>query len=147
MILENCPYFDSEQCPQPEAVARAYLVPQILDRAEIEATEQACRTCGRYLDEKRKHSRVGRPFQVILLKGEKTTIEGDAIDISKGGALIQLKDWVDFEEDERVTLKIHHSHEASERRVASEREVPGLIERIETQEQKLAIVFLEELDE
>ena len=147
-ILENCPYLDSGQCPQPNAVGRAYLVPQLLDRAEIEATKKVCRTCGRYLDDKRKHSRLEKPLRVIVLKGENTTVKGEIVDIGKGGALIRLKSWLAFEKEEEVGLRIYHSpHEAGEKMVSNLVRTMGLVKRIEPQKKQVAIVFLEELDE
>ena len=143
---ENCPYFESQECPQPEAISRVYLLPQLLDPSMIEATKELCRTCGKYLDEKRKHPRVKRPFQIILRKGKETAIKGDILNISKGGALIKLQGWDDFEKNEKVALEIYPPHAVSEKMSTSKLKVIGLISRIEDQKQQLAIIFLKETD-
>ncbi len=144
-ILENCPYSDGNQCPQPEAVARAYLIPQLLDRSEVEATRKNCLTCGKYLEERRKYSRVKRPLQVVLTKGKETSIEGEVVDISEGGALIRLKIWVDFARNEKVLLRIYSSHLESEKGSTPDIEAEGLIKRIDHQEQEMAVAFLKKL--
>jgi hypothetical protein len=141
-IFEKCPYFDTGQCPQPEAVARAYLVPQLVGRSEVEATNRVCHSCGKYMDEKRKYPRVKRPLPIVLLKGEKTAIEGEIVDISAGGARIRLNKWIDFDEDGKATLEIDPSHADAERESLSTIKVTGLIKRIDEQEQQLAIAFL-----
>ena len=141
-MFEKCPYFDTGQCPQPEAVARAHLVPQLVGRSAVEATKRVCRTCGKYLDEKRKYPRVRRPLPVILLKGEKTAIEGEIVDVSPGGARIRLNKWVDFDEDGKATLEIDASHADAEGVSSSVIKVTGSIKRIDDQEQQIAIAFI-----
>jgi hypothetical protein len=143
---ENCPYSESRQCPQPDAIARAYLIPQLLNPSEIEATKKLCRTCGKYLNEKRKHPRVKRPFQINLQKSNGKTIEGYVANISEGGALIKLQDWADFEKNEGVILEIYPSHGASEKVSTSRIKVSGMIKRIEDEKDQLAIIFVKEID-
>ena len=143
---DKCSYYESGDCPQPEAIDRALLIPQLLDTSEVEATEQICLTCGKYLDQKRKHPRIKRPFQIILLRGRKTALEGDVVNISKGGVLVKLQNWVDFEEDEKVTLKIYPSQIAGKKASTSAFNVSAQVKRIESQKKQLAIVFLSEIE-
>ena len=143
---ENCPYSESRQCPEPDAIVRAYLIPQLLDPSEIEVIKKLCRTCGKYLNEKRKHPRVIRPFQINLQKGNGKTIEGDVVNISEGGALIKLQNWADFEKNEKVILEIYPSHGASETVSTSRIKVSGMIGRIEDKEDQLVIIFVKEID-
>ena len=143
---DNCSYYESGKCPQPEAIDRAFLIPQLLDTSEVEAIEQVCLTCGKYLDQKRKHPRIKRPLQIILLRGRKTALEGDVVNISKGGVLVKLQNWVDFEENEKVTLKILPSQIAREKTSTSAIKVSAQVKRIEAQKKQLAIIFLSEID-
>jgi len=145
-ILENCPHSDSGQCPQPVAVARAYLIPQLVERSEVEATKQLCRTCGKYLEEKRTYPRVRRPLPIILSQGKKTAIKGELVNISEGGALVKLDSWADFDQDQIVTLAAYSSHATSEKGVGSGMEFTGEIERVDDQERQVAIAFLKEFD-
>ena len=140
---EYCPYSGSQECPQPDSIARVYLLPQLLDSLQIEATKELCRTCGKYLDEKRKYPRVERPLKIMLHKGGIKACEGDILNISEGGALIRLQEWGDFDKDEKVTLEILPPHSASGKGSNSKLMVLGRIKRIENHKQQLAIVFLQ----
>jgi len=62
---ENCSYYESGECPQPEAIDRAFLIPQLLDASEIEATEQIFLNCGKYSDKRRKHPRIKSLFKLF----------------------------------------------------------------------------------
>ena len=68
---DKCSYYESGKCPQPDAVDRAFLIPQLLDKAEVEAIEQICLTCGKYLDKKRKHPRIKRLFKLFSCEAER----------------------------------------------------------------------------
>jgi hypothetical protein len=137
----HCPYSDSDECPQSDAIVRVYLIPQLLDPADIDSTKQICRTCGKYLDQKRKYPRIKRPLQVVLIKEGQTAIKGNIVDLSEGGALIQVQTWADFKKDEKVLLEIYPSHPASDNSSHESTKVSGLIKRIEAESKQLAIVF------
>lgn len=143
---ENCSYYERGECPQPETIDRALLIPQLLDASEIEAIKQICRTCGKYLDQRRKHPRITRPLQIILLRGRKTALEGDVVNISQSGVLVKLQNWVDFEENEKVTLKIYPSQIAGKQTSTSAFKVSAQVKRIEAQKKQLAIIFLSEIE-
>lgn len=144
---DNCSYYESGQCPQPEAIDRALLIPQLLDASEIEAIEQICLTCGKYLDQRRKHPRIKRPLQIILLRGRKTALEGDVVNISKGGVLVKLQNWVDFDENEKVVLKIYPSQIAGKKTSTPTLKVSAQVKRIDAKKKQLAIIFLSEIDQ
>ena len=88
---EDCPYAQSDECPQSDAIVRVYLIPQLLDPADIESIKQTCKTCGKYLDQKRKHPRIKKPLQIFLVKERQTAIKGNIVDISEGGASSSLR--------------------------------------------------------
>jgi hypothetical protein len=144
---DNCSYYENGKCPQPEAIDRALLIPQILDASEIEATEQICLTCGKYLDQRRKHPRIKRPLQIILLRGRKTALEGDVVNISKGGVLLKLQNWVDFDENEKVVLKIYPSQIVEKKTSSPALKVSAQVKRIDAKKKELAIIFLGEIEQ
>ena len=144
---DNCSYYESGKCPQPEAIDRAFLIPQLLDTSEVEAIEQICLTCGKYLDQKRKHPRIKRPLQIILLRGRKTALEGDVVNISKGGVLVKLQNWVDFDENETVVLKIYPYRVAAEKNSAATLKISAEVKRIDAEKKELAMIFLSEIKE
>ena len=139
---EDCPYAESDECPQSDAIVRVYLIPQLLDPADIDSIKQTCKTCGKYLDQKRKHPRIKRPLQIVLIKEQQTAIKGNLVDVSEGGALVQLQTWADFKKDEKVLLEIYPSRRISDKSSHELTKVSGLIKRIEVERQQLAIVFL-----
>jgi c-di-GMP-binding flagellar brake protein YcgR len=94
------------------------------------------------LDQKRKYPRIKRPLQIFLIKERQTAIKGNIVDISEGGALIQLETWADFKKDEKVLLEIYPSRRTSDKSSHELTKVFGLIKRIEVERQQLAIVFL-----
>ena len=143
---ENCSHYQRGDCPQPEAIDRVFLIPQLLHPYEIEATKQICQDCGKYLDQKRKYSRIKRPLQIILRRGQKTAIEGDIVDISEGGALIRLHHWADFYKGEEVVLEIYPSDVASEKTSTSVLKLSAQVKRIDTERKQLAIIFLGKID-
>jgi hypothetical protein len=139
---ENCPYAESDECPQSDAISRVSLIPQLLDPADIDSIKQTCRTCGKYLDQKRKYPRIKRPLKIVVIRERQKAIKGNIVDLSEGGALIQLQTWADFKKDEKVLLEIYHSHPTSDNSSHELTKVSGLIKRIEAERRQLAIVFL-----
>jgi len=139
---ENCPYAESDECPQSDAIVRVCLIPQLLDPADIDSIEQTCKTCGKYLDQKRKCHRIKRPLQIVLIKEHQKAIKGNIVNLSEGGALIKLQTWADFKKDEEVLLEFHPSHTTLGKSSHQLTKVSGLIKRVEAERQQLAIVFL-----
>jgi hypothetical protein len=138
---KNCPYYENGNCPQSESIDAAYLIPQLLDPADIDSIKQTCKTCGKYSDQKREYPRIKRPLQIVLTKEGQKAIKGNIVDLSEGGALIQLQTWADFRKDEKVLLEIYPSP-ASDKSSHESTKVSGLIKRIEVEKRQLAIAFL-----
>jgi hypothetical protein len=78
--------------------------------------------------------------------GDLPPIQGEIINISQGGALLKLTDWVRFTEGEKVRLEIYSPRSSSSKTPAEAIRLLGLIKRVEAKEQELAIAFLEEGD-
>ena len=143
---EKCPYYESSDCPKSETVDRAHLIPQLLNVSELETTRQICRECGKYLDDKRQYPRIRRPLQIALFQVHKTPIEGNIVNISDGGALIELKSWADLGENEKVVLNIYPSHPVSDKSPASVLKLSAQVKRVDTERKQLAVTFLSEIN-
>ena len=143
---DRCPFHASGQCPQQLAIDRISLIPQFVTLSDIEAATTVCKKCGQRLGEQRKHVRTKRPLEVTLSKGDLPSIQGDIINISQGGALLQLRDWARFTAGEKVRLEIYSPHSTSGKTPAEAVRLSGLIKRVEAKERKLAVAFLEEND-
>ena len=50
----HCPYAQSDECPQSDAIVRVYLFPQLLDPADIDSIKQTCKTCGQVVRDKKE---------------------------------------------------------------------------------------------
>ena len=143
---DGCSFHATGQCPQQLAIDRISLIPQLLPSLEIEAARTICEKCGQRLGEKRKHARTKRPLQVALSKGDLPPIQGDIMNISRGGALLKVRDWIRFTPGEKVRLKIYSSDLSLSKAPTQGIQLLGLIKRVEAKEQTLAIAFVEEND-
>jgi hypothetical protein len=142
----GCPFHATGDCPQQLSIDRVSLLPHLVPPLEIEAARAVCEKCGRRLGEKRKHARTKRPLHVTLSKGDLPPIQGDIINISRGGALVKVGDRVRFTVGERVRLEIHSRHLTVTKTPTEGIRLLGLIKRVEAKEQTLAIAFVEEND-
>jgi PilZ domain len=140
---DGCSFHATRQCPQQLAIDRISLIPQLVPPLEIEGARTVCEKCGQRLGEKRKHVRTKRPLEVTLSKGDLPQIQGDIINISRGGALLKLRDWSRFTAGEKVRLTIYPPHSSSSKTPTWGIRLLGLIKRVEAKERKLAIEFLE----
>jgi hypothetical protein len=144
---EKCPYFSEGKCPQSKFIDRAYLIPQLLDRSELEEAVRICGDCGQYLPERRKRARLKRTFESYIHKeyGE-TTIPGNVVDVSGRGTLIKLKDWLPFDIDEKVQIEIYPRRNRRKRANNKIIRASGEVKRIDSVKRELAVVFLHEVD-
>jgi hypothetical protein len=143
---DKCPFHATGDCPQQLAIDRISLIPNLVRPLEIDAARAVCQKCGRRLGEKRKHARTKRPLRATLSKGDLPPIQGDIINISRGGALVKVGDRVRFTVGERVRLEIHSRHLTVTKTPTEGIRLLGLIKRVEAKEQTLAIAFVEEND-
>ena len=143
---EKCPYYAENRCPYSAQVDRAYLIPHLLSPSEIDEAKYICRKCGMYLKEKRKHIRLGKPFEVIIAKAdEKTEAKGRIDNVSVLGALVTLEVWHDFVLGQTITVKIYPREETSEKPKIEPIMASGEIKRVYDKHKQLAIMFLEEV--
>ena len=138
---EECHHLNTGQCPQEFLCQKALLIPQLLDPSELSEAIEACKSCGSYLKERRKHSRIKRPLRCNVSKDNGTAIQGQIINISGNGALIKVKDWSDFKRDEKVKLTIYLDGESTINESLT-MEVSGQIKRLALDKKKLGVLFL-----
>jgi len=140
-IYEKCHYLNIGQCPNQFLLQKALLIPQLLEPSELAEVTEACKSCGSYLKERRKHSRIMRPLRCNVSKDNGAAIQGQIINISGNGALIKVQDWGDFKSDEKVKLTIYLADESISNKSRAI-EVSSQIKRLAIDKKKLGVFFL-----
>jgi hypothetical protein len=140
---ERCPFHESGQCPQETIVDRLSLLPGFVSPREVEAATATCESCAKRLGERRKHRRTRRPFRCVVFKEQGTTLNAKILDVSEGGALLELEEWVHFERGEKARLEIHSDAANPSESSRLPIEVVGLVTRVEPEKRRLAMAFLE----
>ena len=138
---EECHHLNIGQCPNEFLLQKALLIPQLLAPSELAEAIEACKSCGSYLKERRKHSRIMRPLSCNVSRDNGAAIQGQIINISGNGALIKVEHWSDFKRDEKVKLTINLAGES----IIGESctiEVPSQIKRLTIDKKKLGVFFL-----
>ena len=142
---EKCHYYRSRSCPEHSTIDKAYLIPQLLQPADLKAATDTCDQCEIYHREKRKYRRIARPFKVVVSnKKPKRNIEGTIVDVSVKGALIKLDNWIHFNKEQMVNLKLYYNKVTSDKEEINVVNVSGKIKRVAKEKQELAVVFVED---
>jgi len=142
---EKCHYYSSRRCPEHLTIDKAYLIPQLLEPSAIKAANDTCDRCEIYHKDKRKYRRIARPFRVVVSNRKpKRNIEGTVVDVSVKGALIKLDNWMHFNKEEMVNLKLYYSKLMSDKEEINIVNVSGQIKRVAKEKQELAIVFIKD---
>jgi len=142
---ERCHYYSTRRCPEQATIDKAYLVPQLLEPSAIKAANDICKQCEMYHNEKRKYRRIARPFRVVVSnKKPKRNIEGTVVDVSINGALIKLDNWMHFNKEEMINLKLYYTNVKSDKEEINIVKVYGKIKRVTKEKQELAVVFVED---
>jgi hypothetical protein len=143
---DRCPYFARGRCPNSPVIDRAYLIPQFLDVSELEKAAGICGECELYKTERRKYTRLEKPFKSIIHKDQRETpISGDIVNVSGLGTLVKLNNWLPFAINEKVQIEIHPRNRApkSDHRIIR---TSGEVRRVHSRKRELALVFLQEVD-
>jgi hypothetical protein len=145
---ERCPFYAEDECPKTSLVDRAYLIPHLLSASEIAEVKEICKKCGLYLNEKRKYIRLRKPFRVAVITDERgTRLQGKIINVSGVGALIMPDSWSDFAVNQEVELEIYSRPRASKDKDEIGVKVSGVIKRVNDKDKRVAVMFLEELQQ
>jgi hypothetical protein len=143
---EKCPFHESGHCPQAAVVDRLLLVPQFLSRLERESAMATCQSCDKRSAERRKHHRTRRFLTAILFTEEGAPFHAKILDVSEGGALLELDGWGHFEQGERASLEIRPAPVNPTGSSRPPIKVVGLVKRVEPEKRRLAVAFLAEED-
>lgn len=138
---EECHYLNTGECPNQVLFQKALLIPQLVDPSELADVIEACQSCGSYLKERRKRSRITRPLQCNVSKDDGTAIQGQIINICDNGALIKVKHWSNFKSDEKIKLSIHLAGESISNE-SRKIEVSSQIKRLTIDKKQLGVFFL-----
>ena len=145
---ERCPYYAEDKCPHSSPVDRAYLIPHLLNPAEIKEAKGICRQCGFYLSEKRKYIRLRKPFKVVLITSNgESKFDGKIVNVSGVGALVTFKDLPHLALNQEVNIEIYSRQKNSEESDEIAVKVTGEIKRISDKDKQVAIMFLEEVQQ
>jgi hypothetical protein len=140
---EKCHYYCTRRCPEHATIDKAYLIPQLLEPSAIKAASDTCEQCEIYHNDKRKYRRIARPFRVVVSnKKPKRNIEGTVVDVSIKGALIKLDNWMSFNKEEMLNIKLYYNKVSSNKEEINIVNVFGKIKRIAKEKQELAVVFI-----
>ena len=142
---EKCHYYYTRRCPEHETIDKVYLIPQLLEPSAIKAANATCDRCEIYHQEKRKYRRIARPLRVVVSnKKPKRQIQGTVVDVSIKGVLIKLDNWVHFNKEEMINLKLYYSKVTSDKEEINIVKVSGQIKRVAKEQRELAVVFVED---
>jgi len=142
---EKCHYYYTRRCPEHESIDKAYLIPQLLEPSAIKAANDTCDRCEIYNQEKRKYRRIARPLRVVVSnKKPKRQIQGTVVDVSIKGVLIKLDNWVHFNNEEMINLKLYYSKVTSDKEEINIVKVSGQIKRVAKEKRELAVVFVKD---
>jgi hypothetical protein len=104
---QTCCYYADEGCPNRSLIGRAYLIPQLLSRSELAAIKTACADCEVCRQNRRKHRRVQRPLEAVILdKQSGQELHGTTLDVSDRGALIEVGDCNPFQVNREIQLRL-----------------------------------------
>jgi hypothetical protein len=114
----------------------------LLNYSEIEAAKKICKDCKK--QERRNSYRINRPLAVVLdNKQPNTRVEGTVINSSASGALLQLKEWINFANVEVVEVVFTSTDNNNPNQSSSiVMRGSGVIKRKSKKRRQVAIIFL-----
>jgi hypothetical protein len=104
---ERCPYYLDGRCPNRSLIDKAYLIPQIFSPSELATIETACANCEICRQDRRKHRRVQRPLEVVILdKQSGKELHGTTLNVSERGALIEIGECHPCQVNQEIELRL-----------------------------------------
>jgi PilZ domain len=86
---------------------------------------------------------VRRPLRGVVFKEQGTTLQAEILDVSEGGALLELEERGHFEPGEKAFLEIHPTPVNLTGSSRPQIKVVGLVTRVEAEKRRLAMAFLD----
>jgi hypothetical protein len=140
---KECQYYVDGNLPDELKILldRAYLIPHLLDSSEIKAAREVCKYCKQ--QERRSSYRVNRPLAVVLRNQQTNArVEGTVINASASGALIKLKEWIDFGNSEVVEVEFYSAANSPAQSRRSVMRGSGVIKRKSRKKRQMAMMLL-----
>jgi hypothetical protein len=107
-LWERCAYYPDGRCPNRSLIDRAYLIPQVLARSELAAIETACANCEVCRQDRRKHQRVQRPLEAVILDTQSgQELHGTTLNVSERGALIAIGGCNPLQVNQEIGLRLY----------------------------------------
>jgi len=88
-LLKSCKLFGKQKCPYQRKMERAYLIPQLLDSAQLLEYESLCLPCLEGEQQRRKSHRVPVSFLVCCQQTDLARIGAKACNLSTEGIAIE----------------------------------------------------------
>jgi hypothetical protein len=106
-LWKTCPYYPDGRCPNRSLIDKAYLIPQIISPSQLAAIKTACANCEVCRQDRRKHRRVQRPLEAVILnKQSGEELHGTSLNVSQRGALIEIGACHPFLVNQEIELRL-----------------------------------------
>jgi hypothetical protein len=101
--LQSCKLFRKQKCPYQKEIERVYLIPQLLDPAQLREYENICLPCSEGKEQRRKSQRLPVSFLVYCQQAEQASIVGKAYNLSTDG--VALKTNYPISKNEKLVME------------------------------------------
>ena len=102
--LKYCKLLEKQRCPHQKEIERAYLIPQLLDSAQLREYKSLCLFCSEGKQERRKSHRLPVFFLVHCQQTDLTRLGAKAYNLSTEG--IAIKTNYPISKNERLGMKL-----------------------------------------
>ena len=116
--LKCCKLFEKQKCPYQREMERAYLIPQLLDSAQLRKYENLCLRCPEGKQQRRKSRRLAVSLLVQYQQTDLTRIGAEAYNLSTEG--IALKTNYPVSRSEKLVMDLFISNRSHPFRVVGE---------------------------
>ena len=104
---QRCHYYPDGCCPNRTLIDKAYLIPQLLAPSELGAIESKCASCAVCGRNRRKERRLPRQLTVTIFDERSgQEVQGATLNVSEGGALIEVGGGTGFRVNQEVHLRL-----------------------------------------
>ena len=116
--FKSCKLFGKQKCPYQREMERAYLIPQLLDSAQLLEYERLCLPCLEGEQQRRKSHRVPVSFLVCCQQTDPARIGAKAYNLSTEG--IAIKTNYPISKNEKLAMEFFVPSRSSPFRVVGE---------------------------
>ena len=116
--LRYCKLFEEQKCPYQREMERAYLIPQLLDSAQLRKYENLCLRCPEGKQQRRKSRRLAVSLLVQCQQTDLTRIRAEAYNLSTEGIAIRTNSPVS--KNEKLIMELFVPNRSNPFRVVGE---------------------------